>query len=295
MKCASLSCMFARTMSCIALSACVTLAAFAQDKPAQTGNIVAANANSMKFDVVSIHPARPDEGGFEDWEPTGFSAVVSLRSLVLAAYFGGNNIPRGAISGGPNWVDGERWSIRAKVAPEDIAEYQRHPPMLEDPPDAQGWSMLRSVLTDRFHLLVHHVPGEMDGYALMVGKNGPKMKAAAANETQPPGTVPDFGGYIDLHDSSRQNFYSFRMGALAQFLRMAGPAVVDHTGLAGRYDFTLKWLSSGDENDRPGMIPANDPAPLSHWDLGALGLRAEHVKLPIEYIVVDHVERPTEN
>jgi uncharacterized protein (TIGR03435 family) len=294
--------MFLRTLSCVAMLSFAASAAIAQEKPAadSPATVEAARMKSIRFEVVSIRPSDPKKrGGTENWTPSGFIAsCADLWELIVQAYFGGNQVPRNPVNGYPVWAgnDGECWDIEAKVAPEDIAEYQRHQPKMEDPPEALGWSMLRALLIERFYLQVHSVPGQIDGYALVVDKNGPKLKVAAPNEAQPPGTIPNHDGYIDFHgDSSRVSFYSFTMGALASYLHWTSAAVVDRTALTGRYDFTLKWLSSGDENDRPGMIPAHDPAPLSHWDFGALGLRVEHVKLPTEYIVVDHVERPTAN
>jgi uncharacterized protein (TIGR03435 family) len=256
-------------------------------------------ARHIRFEVVSIHPTRPDEQhGFENWTPSGFSAVnADLWGIILQAYFGERRVGRNAVSGYPGWVTGQRWDIEAKVAPEDIAEYQKYQPRMDDPPEALGWSLIRSLLAERFHLVVHRVPAQVDGYALVLAKTGPRMKLSPPEEPQPAGAYPNHGGYIELSsDGLRQNYYYFTMQALATYLAYwMNISVVDQTGLTGHYDFTLKWRSSGDENEHPGSIPVNDPDPPSHYDFGALGLRVEHTKIPIDNVVVDHVERPSEN
>jgi len=86
------------------------------------------------------------------------------------------------------------------------------------------------------------------------------------------------------------------MTAFAQHLiGMGGGQVVDRTGLTGTYDFTLTWLSSGPDEQHEGAIASDDPDKLSHWNFGALGLKAEQVKLPTEDLVIDHIERPSAN
>jgi uncharacterized protein (TIGR03435 family) len=76
---------------------------------------------------------------------------------------------------------------------------------------------------------------------------------------------------------------------------MGGGQVVDHTGLTDRYGFTLTWLSSGPDEQHVGAISSDDPDKLSHWNFGALGLKAEQVKLPTEDLVIDHIEKPSPN
>jgi uncharacterized protein (TIGR03435 family) len=154
------------------------------------------------------------------------------------------------------------------------------------------------MLADRFHLAVRMVSAEMDGYALVVAKNGPKLKEAAPDEPQPSGSIPMAGGGYMVPAQRdglvRGQFHAVSMSTFATQLRGNGVAVVDRTGLSGRYDFTLTWLSS-DPDERVGFINFDDPEKLSHYDFGGLGLRAEHVKLPTVQIVIDHVERPSDN
>jgi len=285
-------------LSCIALI-CLLFAvvANAQEKPAATEE---AAARPMRFDVISVKPAKPGAGMSFGFGPDGFSARgLPLSALIYYAYFPMNMSDRNPISGAPDWATKELWDVDAKVAAEDVAEYQKHRPRLDDPPGALGHQLLQSLLADRFHLVAHSVPAQMDGYALVVAKNGPKFREAASDEPQPAGShaMPG-GGYIAIAprgEFPRTVYNAAKMSDLVTRLIGMGCAVVDRTGLTGRYDFTLSWLSSGPEEQHVGAIDSDDPDKLSHWDLDAMGLRAERVKLPTEHIVIDHVERPTQN
>lgn len=304
--------MFGRMLSLAALIfVFVAMPAIAQEKPGGPGHSVGPAVagipggaeeqtnRAIRFDVVSIKPAGPNE----NWQirslPDGISIVGSVTNLIYHAYFPMNMADRDAVSGAPGWANSELWHIDAKVAPEDLGVYQQHRFRLDDPPSAQGKQMLQALLADRFHLVVHRVPAEMDGYALVIAKNGPKLTEAAPDEPQPAGSIPIAGGgYITPYrrgEFPHTQFHAVTMSSFAVHLRGNGCAVVDRTGLTGKYDFTLNWLSSGPDETHVGAIEFDDPDKLSHWDFGALGLRAERVKLPTEHIVIDHVDRPSPN
>jgi uncharacterized protein (TIGR03435 family) len=76
--------------------------------------------------------------------------------------------------------------------------------------------------------------------------------------------------------------------------RMIGRPVIDRTGLAGEYDLSLTWLSLAPD-EREGAVPIDDPFPLSHWNFGALDLRVVRIQVSTERIVIDHIEKPSEN
>lgn len=273
-------------------------AAAAQDKPPSV--VAGAVEKQIKFDVVSVKPSRAGENWHFGFGADGFSAAGrSLTSLIYLAYFPMNMSPKVAIVGAPGWADKDLWDIEAKVAPEDVAYYQAHRPRFDDGADSVGKLLLQSMLAERFHLTVHTVPAEMDGYALVVAKSGPKMKEAAADEAQPSGSISmPGGGYMipaERHKLARGEFHAVTMSAFAIHLRGNGVPVVDRTGLDAKYDFTLNWVPSGDPEEKVGFIEFDDPDKLSHYDFDSLGLRAQHVKLPTVQIVVDHVERPEAN
>jgi uncharacterized protein (TIGR03435 family) len=159
--------------------------------------------------------------------------------------------------------------------------------------------MLQNMLADRCKLVVHRVPAEMPAFAVVLAKTGPKLTEAATDEAKPSGSIPfPGGGFITPYNRGerpRIGFTSFSMDAFAQFLRrLAGAPVMDRTGLTGKYDISLNWLSQGmDETE--GVVSTNDPYPLSHWNFGALGLKVERVQIPTEHIVIDHIEKPSAN
>ena len=72
--------------------------------------------------------------------------------------------------------------------------------------------------------------------------------------------------------------------------------VLDRTGIAGKYDFVLAYRSLDPPADEKGaFVTPNDPDPLANWNVQALGLKLQLIKIPTETIVIDHIERPSEN
>jgi uncharacterized protein (TIGR03435 family) len=262
----------------------------------------AAQSKLAAFDVVSIKPASPDES--EHWHygfgVAGYSASgVPLAWVIHQAYFTFNMGGKDAVSGAPDWVGKDRWDIEAKVAPEDMAEYQqeRTKTGYENSITQQ---MLQSMLADRCKLVVHRVPAEMPAFAIVIDKKGQKFTEAAQDEAKPSGGIPTPGGGFlvpyNRGETPRMKYYAVSMDTFAQELRgMAGGPVIDRTGLTGKYDFSLTWLSSLDPDEREGYISTDDPFPLSHWNFGALGLRVEKIQIPTEHIVIDHIEKPSPN
>ena len=74
-----------------------------------------------------------------------------------------------------------------------------------------------------------------------------------------------------------------------------GHPVEDHTGLAGPYDIALSWITDPEHPERVGLVSPNDPDPLSHFVFNALGLRLVSMKVPSDNLLIDHIERPSEN
>jgi len=182
------------------------------------------------------------------------------------------------IIGGPKWMDSDRYDIAAKAEGEGT------------PAKAQVRLMLQALLADRFRLRVHRETREMLVYMLVIGKGGPKLKESAT------GSQSSFslssGGPLTEITVSRGS-----MEQLAIHLSSAGIGrpVLDRTGLTGSYDYKLRWTS--------GMSAAPDGTPA---DAGGqpsiftaiqeqLGLKLESGKGPTELVVIDNVEKPSEN
>ncbi len=203
-----------------------------------------------------------------------------LRVLLAAAY----NLTPQAISGGPAWIDSDLYDILA-AAPGQIR------PTLEE-----QMAMLRKLLSERFNLVFHREEKEFSIYALTVAKGGPKLMPSTP-VTTPEGAPPLV--FRLAPDRARLPARDATMAELAWVMQRAAVdrPVVDKTGLPGRYDFELEWTP--DETQFGGNVPTGNPEPPKP-DLFAalqqqLGLRLEATKGLVETLVVDQVQRPSEN
>jgi uncharacterized protein (TIGR03435 family) len=199
---------------------------------------------------------------------------AKVRQLINNAYGG---IER--IEGGPTWIDSLPFSIDAKA--EEGSSPTR--PQLQE--------MLRTLLEDRFKLRFHREMREVPGYALVVGKNGPKMKESAPDARS---------GASSIQGTIKG---SIPMSMLASMLtRAAGGPVIDTTGLTGRFDIELKYTPdpllqpSTSSPPAPGPATAADPAGASIFTaIQELGLRLEPRKSSVEVFVIDSIEKPDSN
>jgi uncharacterized protein (TIGR03435 family) len=210
---------------------------------------------------------------------------------------------------GPDWLATENFDINAKLS--------------EGATRAQLPEMIQSLLADRFKLVLHRDTKEFPVYALVVAKNGPKLKESAPDsgaETSPgaKGTVDVTvtggrgGGVINLGNGSFISYGRDRLEAKKVTLsalaggveRLLDRPVVEMTGIGGTYDFSLEYswdevrtlvrASSGGARDLPNN-PA-DPGQSIFASLAAVGLKLEPRKAPMEVLVIDRIERtPTEN
>ena len=196
----------------------------------------------------------------------------------MMAYFPMPQWSNERLKGAPSWVTSDLYDVVAKVAPEDVAAWQAQEQTLLHKDLLQ--TMLQAALAERCKLVVHRTTAESTGYELIVDKQGSRLKDADANAKAPERVE---GGSA---------FSNTSMTELVQFLAMTGRSMVQNrTGLGGRYDFVLMRKSSGLPED--GSVP--DAGPAATWDLAALGLRLDRSKVPVDTVLVDHIEKPTEN
>lgn len=255
--------------------AAVTLTAMAA--VAQTPNIPKA------FDVAAIKPnAAGDNRVMLNMPGSGrFVATgVNARLLIQQAF----NIRDFQISGGPGWTATDRWDINAQA--EGMPE--RMPPGALAP-------MLQSLLEDRFQLKAHRETKEMPIYALQVAKGGPKIKE---NSGEPGPNIRMGRGQITFKKGTLQMLAT-------QLSNQTGRVVVDQTGLKGEYDFQLEFTPDlgqgggpfGPFPEGPGSPPpANQNGPTLFTALQEqLGLRLESTKGPVEMLVIDRIEKPSDN
>lgn len=180
-------------------------------------------------------------------------------------------------------------------------------------------TMLQNLLMDRFHLAVHRESREMAKYELVVAKNGPKMKKAT--EIPPPNpdapAPPQSGPYRMTADkegfpvlvpgrpamammNGRARMYQprFTMEKLAQQISFqVGKPVTDATGLQGEYEIALYWAADNLPAPKPDAPDPADSGPTMMQALQEqLGLRLDPKKGPVDFLVVDHIDKmPTDN
>jgi uncharacterized protein (TIGR03435 family) len=263
---------------------------------------------SASFEVASIKPNHSgDRRFFVSWQPGRFNATgMTLKFLITMAY----DVKDFQVSGGPSWVNSERYDIDAKE-PDSIAQELEKLPREQRGQLAD--SMLQSLLTDRFQLKLTRGTKEMPAYALVVAKNGPKLQEAKPVDT-PPEAPSGPGGHPHGPMMRMGRGEVSGQGVAATFLasvlsQQLGRTVLDKTGLKGKYDFTLKWTPEQGESMMPGGPggPGGGPPPDGAPPPDAsgpsiftalqeqLGLKLEPTKAPADVLTIDHVERPSEN
>lgn len=259
-------------------------------------------AKPLAFDVVSIRPSKPGTNPMTDTAitPDGYRVTgQSLWTTLMMAYF-----PQGwyfwspnRLSGAPSWLY-DQYNIDAKVSEADLAEWQKQRgPIDKEPMLSQ---MLQTMLADRCHLVAHMVPGPpIPGFSLGLGKHGPHLVGSKPDEVLPDGVRWPDGGIQVLYGSGQKPHLSLYGASMADLARVLSGAVrrpvQDHTGLTGRYDLVVDWVDDPDHPGPRGFVSSDDPDPLSHWGIDALGLRATPINIPAEALVIDHIERPSEN
>ncbi len=275
-----------------AVLACVVIAVPAWcQRGAQFPVAPAADGQKMPvFDVISVKPGKGDGSGLQlRFTPDGFVAKdLNLHVLIGESYLVDDN----QILGEPVWAKKQGFDIEAKVEGQQVAA-------LHNLSFDERRSMFKQVLTERFKLAVHHEQRELQVYALTVAKGGAKLKPAtpypdAAPITKNgPGKLQVSAGTISGEDTTIPYFVGILSGEL-------GRTVVDKTGLTGSYDLLLTWAGDAGQGGGLGTASAAKDGDAAGPSLFTaiqeqLGLKLELVKTAVDVIVVDHVEKPTEN
>ena len=226
--------------------------------------------------TIGTRPSLPDKvapgrGGAQTTDRV--QMVVTAQQLIASAF----NLPlgfEGRIEGGPDWVreGSHRYEIRAKIDDATFAAMQKLPPERQRD---QVQLMEQSLLADRFHLKVHSETRSLPAYSLVVAKGGPKLTSARPGET----------ARLSMHDNTMTaTAMKLDQWILAPFL--GGRTIVNQTGLTGLYDNTITL------SERPELGIAPD---LSTAVQQQLGLKLVPIKAPVEVLVIDSIDRPSEN
>jgi uncharacterized protein (TIGR03435 family) len=250
---------------------------------------------ALRFDVVTVKLSDPAKEHLALYwrQPDGLKwDGVTLRGMIASAY-GVSSIVRYQIEGGPDWMGSRAFDIHGKVDDETTARWSR---MTQREVDEELDSMERALLAERFRLKFHRETREMPALVLTVAKGGMKLQPPQPEHNLQAG-VPT--SRINFFSHGHWEGHSALMSNLARSLgsqpEIAGRPVVDKTGLTGGYDFTLRWTPD-DPSSAPASADTNAQWPSLFTALKEqLGLMLIAKKQPIDIIVVDSVEMPSEN
>jgi uncharacterized protein (TIGR03435 family) len=243
-------------------------------------------AAPLTFEVASVKPSGSGINGFSGGchgidsvygpsqsaaaPPLGRCVIHDARlSHLISMAFSLQSMAMLKSDKGPDWVavGAERFDVEAKA--EDPAKAT----------EAQLHEMLQALLVERFKLKFHREETDMQGFALVVAKNGPKLEKSKEDEVE-----SRLNGTMKPRDDEpvTLNARKWSMPMLANLLSQAKGYVVDKTGLQGNYNFKLWW----DDSASPSLFTA-----LTEQ----LGLRLEPQKVPVSFFIVESAQRPNAN
>jgi uncharacterized protein (TIGR03435 family) len=273
---------FSSALLAVALGLCAPAGAFAQ-------------APAPAFELASVKP-----------NPAGFGSPMSVRAqndrltivnvpgrqLVQMAY----RVDPEQIEGVPSWLNDEYFDVTAKAG----APFS---------PPNQWQAMLQTLLEDRFRLRVRPAPHEVQGFALVQsradGRLGPSLRHATATcaelrarakdpEKEDSCGVMAAAGRATLGE---MNVHGLELSLLVAYARLdLRRPIVDETGLSGAFDWTLRFtpqnfLGRSFNRDAFPTIDPDGPAIGTAFE-EQLGLKLESRRVPLDVIVIEHIERP---
>jgi uncharacterized protein (TIGR03435 family) len=233
---------------------------------ASTSQATAAPAAQPAFEVASVRECPKDHGYFSQGSfPANRLALHNTTLQIAIAIAFDHDSTR--ISG-PDWLNDQCYTIDAKVDGDKQLSREEMEPLVQN------------LLQERFHLVVHHETKSLSGYALIVAKDSPKLRPSKEGSESHFYILPNG---IDMRDAG--------IATLAHALSSQGAAggpVIDKTGIQGEYDITLHYATVRSPNSNlPDIFTALQEQ---------LGLKLVAQKVPVDTLVIDHVDKvPTEN
>lgn len=269
-------CVLMMGLGCVcALGQTLVSQAVAADGAGHGYDVVSVRVNASGSAKVSINPTADS-----------FAATnVSLGMLLANAY----GLREEQIFGLPGWARSVRFDVVAKMSDTDAATLK-----------LQTWPQRRKYLADmlveRFHLATHTDDKILPIYDLMLARGGPKFKesapAKADADTGPP-NISQMRGNM-MATNRFLNGIAVPVATLATALSgLVGRDVVDKTGCADVYDFSMKWVPEQAPSGPPG--DADVASAIFTALQEQLGLKLVASKGPVHTLVVDHIEMPTAN
>jgi uncharacterized protein (TIGR03435 family) len=256
--------------------------------PARASSESAGAVKPIPFEIVSIRPSVPGRAQGDFFTDDGYiRRGITARTLL--------DYVSKKLLGVPDWCFQERYDVVAKIAEADV-------PTWKNMNFKQKSLAMRPMLEDRFKLKWHMETRMEPGYELVLSKSGSKLNQATpaeielrAQDSRPgPGMFasgrPGMGITGLVGKAARMDQLTY---GLEEFLLRA--PVVDKTGLTGMYDFTLNAAPVPAPTAVDSDAPVNDAPPVFPAVQQQLGLQLVAAKVPVQYVVVDHIERPTAN
>jgi uncharacterized protein (TIGR03435 family) len=246
----------------------------------------------LVYSVVSIKPFKGDTNGGRSlgtrWSPDGYTAAFPLHGLIYEAY----RTEHYKVTGGTGWILSDMWLVEAKMDPDVMEALQKLRPRKQY---LARQHMLQVLLREYFKVLVRTEIRDVPAYDLVVAKKGSKL-------TQVADAGPLFQNFKMSMDSTMQSVTAKGEPAtslLGLLSADTGRPVYDKTGLTGVYDFTLKYTPKQFLMDSPAegaAAPLAQPAPPIEKALeDQLGLKLAPSTGQMEFIIIDHAERPSGN
>ncbi|HTS58278.1 MAG TPA: M56 family metallopeptidase [Terriglobales bacterium] len=284
------------------------------------------DASRATFDNVSITPSAesaptPTSAGAKTHmvrvmfgSDSFFANNVTLRSIIEEAY----DVQSNQIIGGPDWLNSSTFDILAQLHNSDSTK----PPF---PPDrTKVQKLLQTLLADSAKLTLHNEVRLLESYALVVSEGGSKLQPSQSLDSEPvapfalgagdqvfmqrvkvgPDGRPEGAHLMRMQMGEAQAVGMDAQGVsisdfARQLSRQLGVAVVDKTGLKGNYDFKLQWKRGADQSanatENQSFDDTQSPSSLMTAMQDQLGLKLEPQKGPTLVLIIDHIEKPTEN
>jgi uncharacterized protein (TIGR03435 family) len=237
-------------------------------------------AQNPRFEAAAIHPVSPAESGGSSGCRTTPGLMqctnVTLKRCIAGAY----DVGQDRVLGGPDWAGTDRFQIVARS---------------DRPVGDKGlMAMLQTLLADRFKLALHRESRSMEAMVLEVERHGPKKDGPKQDQPKIQSADPGSTSWNNMHDhlqATRITMDEFA-GILSRDLKLP---VVDPTDLPGAYSFTLRWdpeVTRGLERDEAmAALRAEVAAAIARQ----MGLTLKFRKMPVEMLVIDGAEKPSEN
>jgi uncharacterized protein (TIGR03435 family) len=251
-------------------------------KPAPPAARMAASATPA-FEVATIKPSDPATQG-QIVTLRGTEVITTnetVRDLINLAYW----LHPKQVTGGPAWMESEKYDMAGK------------PDAPGQPSVDQMKMMIQKLLADRFQLKFHFEKRDLPAYAVMITKTGAKIIKSQDDPKGYPGW-----SFRRTAAGTALTFRNSPMSQVSAILQnFLDKPVVDESGLSERYDFTVTFTLDPAQMTRLGGAPTPaaenpDAAPDVFTAFQQqLGLKLEATKAPVDVMVIDKVEKPSEN